>query len=133
MKTRNKNKHIHSIEKWHDTGMWEEILKEGEEASRRITDSVRLLHIPHEPTLNDTDPPPPPGYVRKTFDARGGTRLFKLLLACSTQLHEMIKERGKNLASMATEITLLADEKLNKRLARENNIPVTTVGQKTLL
>ena len=93
VKTRNKNKHIHSIEKWHDTGMWEEILKEGEEASSRITDFVRLFHIPHEPTLNDTDPPPPPGYVRKTFDARGGTRLFKLLLACSTQLHEMIKER----------------------------------------
>ena len=59
--------------------------------------------------------------------------MFKLLLACSTQLLEMIKEKGKNLASMATEITLQADEKLNRRLARENNIPVTTVGQKTLL
>ena len=45
VKTRNKNKHIHSIEKWHETGMWEEILKEGEEASNRITDSVRLLHM----------------------------------------------------------------------------------------
>ena len=133
VKSRNKNKHIHSIEKWHDTGMWEEILKEGEEASERLTDSIRLLYIPHEPTLNDTDPPPPPGYLRKTFDARGGTKLFKMLLACSTQLHGMVKEEGRNLASMSTEITLLADEKLNKKLARENNILVTTIGQKTLL
>ena len=27
-----RNKHIHSLEKWNDTGMWEEIIKEGEEA-----------------------------------------------------------------------------------------------------
>ena len=98
-----------------------------------MTDSIRLLHIPHEPTLNDTDPPPPPGYVRKTFDGRGGTKLFRMLLACSTQLHGMGKEEGKNLASMSTEITLLDDEKLNKRLAKKNNILVTTVGHKSLL
>ena len=98
-----------------------------------MTESIRLLHIPHEPTLNDTDPPPPSGYVRKTFDARGGTKLYKMLLACSTQLYEMVKEEGKNLVSMSTEITLLADEKLNKKLAKENTILVTTVGQKTLL
>ena len=61
-----RNKHIHSLEKWNDTGMWEEIIKKGEEASEKITESVRLLHIPDRPTPNEVDPTPPPGYWRKT-------------------------------------------------------------------
>ena len=30
-----RKKHIHSLEKWNDTGMWEEIVKEGEVASEK--------------------------------------------------------------------------------------------------
>ena len=56
--------------------MWEEIVKEGEVASEKLTESVRLLHVPDRPTSNEVDPTPPPGYWRRTYDSRGGTYIF---------------------------------------------------------
>ena len=96
IKKKNPRRRVDSLEKWENSGMWEKIIKEGEEVSKRLTESVRLLHVPHVPTLKDTDPPPPPGYLRKTFDARGGNRVYKVLLACSTQLHKMVKKIDRN-------------------------------------
>ena len=60
-KMQSKNKHIHSVERWANAGMWEEIVKEGEDASEKVTEAVRLLHIPDRPTTNQVDPTPPPG------------------------------------------------------------------------
>ena len=98
--------------------MWKEIVEEGNVASTKITEAVRLLHIPHTTPMGLKDPEPPPGYKRVKFEAKTGGRIFKLLLNLSTQLFEQVSKFGKNLSSMTSEVTILAKkDKVNTRKA----------------
>ena len=51
--------------------------------------------------------------------------MYKVLLACSTQLHNLVKRFDRNLSSMTTEITILADENADQGVAEESNIKIS--------
>ena len=107
IKKRNLKRAVDSLEKWETSGMWKQIIQEGNEASDRLADTIHLLHVPHAPTSLQSETQPPPGFKRRIYDARGGSHIYKTLLGVSTQLHTMVKRFGRNLSSMTTEITIL--------------------------
>ena len=107
IKKRNLKRAVESLEKWETSGMWKQIIQEGNEASDRLADTIHLLHVPHAPTSLQSEAQPPRGFKRRIYDARGGSHIYKTLLGVSTQLHTMVKRFGRNLSSMTTEITIL--------------------------
>ena len=125
LRKRNSKRAVASVEKWEISGMWKEIVEEGNVASTKITEAVRLLHIPHTTPMGLKDPEPPPGYKRVKFEAKTGGRIFQLLLNLSTQLFEQVSKFGKNLSSMTSEVTILAKkEEVNTRKAAIHNMKV---------
>ena len=97
-------------------------------------ETVRILHIPHTNPIGLKDPEPPPGFRRAKFDAKAGGRLFYLLLNFSTQLFQEVSKYGKNLSTMTSEVTLLAEEsEIDFCKAAIHNIKVKTVSGQTLI
>ena len=50
IKKRNPRRSVESLEKLETSGMWKQILQEGNKASDRLTEAIRLFHVPHTPT-----------------------------------------------------------------------------------
>ena len=86
LKKKNPRRAVASVEKWQTSGMWKEIVEEGNEASKAIIESVRLIHIPHTTPMGLKSPEPPPEHRRVKFEAKTGGRIFNMLLNFSTQL-----------------------------------------------
>ena len=49
IKKTNPKRAMESLEKWENSGMWKQIIQEGNEASDRLADTIHLLHVPHAP------------------------------------------------------------------------------------
>ena len=62
---------------------------------------------PSEPVVKPK--PPPEGYTRKLVGPREGGELFETLLTTATDIFELVARAGRNVVSMATPITLLAE------------------------
>ena len=134
LRKKNPKRAVASVEKWQTSGMWQEIVEEGNEASRDIIEAVRLLHIPHTTPMGLRDPEPPPGYKRMKFEAKTGGRIFNLLLNLSTQLFKQVSKFGKNLSSMTSEVTILAkDAEVDMEKAAIHNMKVREVNDKILI
>ena len=65
IKKKNNRKSVCSIEKWKDSGLWNEIVAEGEERRKNDMENVRLLHIPNTTPTGPKDPEPPPRFKSK--------------------------------------------------------------------
>ena len=114
--------------------MWQEIVEEGNEASKDVIEAIRLLHIPHTTPMGLREPEPPPGYKRVKFEAKTGGRIFKFLLNFSTQLFQQVSKFGKNLSSMTSEVTILAkDGEVDMRKAAIHNMKVKNVNDQLLI
>ena len=114
--------------------MWKEIVEEGNEASKDIIESVRLIHIPHTTPMGLKSPEPPPGHRRVRFEAKTGGRIFNLLLNFSTQLFKQVTKFGKNLSSMTSEVTILANEdEVDMRRAALHGVKIKEANSKILL
>ena len=60
---------------------------------------------PIKPTVR---PRPPPGaYTRRSFGPREGGEIFTVLLKTATKIFKLVSKTGRNVASMATPITVL--------------------------
>ena len=94
LRKKNPKRAVASVEKWQTSGIWQEIVEEGNEASRDVIEAIRLLHIPHTTPMGLRDPEPPPGYRRVRFEAKTGGRIFRLLLNYSTQLFQKVSRFG---------------------------------------
>ena len=63
---------------------------------------------PSEPVVKPK--PPPEGYTRRLLGPREGSELFEILLTTATDIFELITRARSNVVSMATLITLLAEQ-----------------------
>ena len=63
IKKRNPKRAVESLEKWENSGMWKQIIQEGNEASDRLADTIHLLHIPHAPTSLQSEAQPKGKYM----------------------------------------------------------------------
>merc|ERR1712236_88888 len=72
--------------KWENSGLWKEIVEEGNVASTKMSEAVKILHIPHTTPMGLKDPEPPPGFKRMKYEPKNGGRVFQLLLNLSTQV-----------------------------------------------
>ena len=134
LRKKNPKRAVASVEKWQTSGIWQEIVEEGDEASRDVIEAIRLLHIPHTTPVGLRDPEPPPGYRRARFEAKTGGRIFRLLLSYSTQLFQQVSRFGKNLSSMTSEVTILAkDTEVDIKKAAIHNLKVRNVNNQLLL
>ena len=111
---------MESLEKLETSGLWKQIIQEGNEALHRLAETIHLLQVPHAPTSLQSEARPPPGFKRRIYDSRGGSHIYKTLLEGSTQLHTMVKRFGRNLSSMTSEITILAGQDVNQGVAEKN-------------
>ena len=68
IKKRNLKRAVESLEKWETSGMWKQIIQEGNEASDRLADTIHLLHVPHAPTSLQSEAQPPRGFKRRIQD-----------------------------------------------------------------
>ena len=88
---------VASVERWQASGMWKEIVEEGNEVSQEVIEGVTLLHIPHTTPMGLKNPEPPPRRAKPETKIRG--RMLKLSLrGCDHQFSILssIKEK-KNL------------------------------------
>ena len=134
LKKKNPKRAVASIEKWESSGIWDEIVQEGNEAAKGVSEAVRLLHVPNTTPVGMKDPEPPPGYKRIKYEAKTGGNMFKKLLNISTQLFQKIEEKGKNLSSMTTEVTILGNKgEVDVRKAVINGLQVNAVNDTMLV
>ena len=134
LKKKNPKRAVASIEKWENSGIWEEIVREGNEASKDVIEAVRLLHVPNTTPVGMKDPEPPPGFKRLKYEAKTGGKMFRKLLNISTQLFQKIERNGKNLSSMTTEVTILGDaSEVDVKKAAINGLQVKAVKDRMLV
>ena len=110
IKEKNPRKSVCTIEKWLDTGRWEEIVKEGEDASAVNSEKVRLIHVPNSISAQLPEPEPPPGFHRRTFEAKTGGPIYSKLLDMSTMAFTEVSKYGRNMSSMTTPLQFLVRE-----------------------
>jgi hypothetical protein len=134
LKKKNPKRAVASVEKWETSNMWREIVDEGIEKSKHAVEAIRMLHVPDTTPVGRKDPEPPPGFRRVKFEPKTGGSIFHKLLSISTQLFEKIQDKGKNLSSMTTEITILGEaDEVNVRKAAINGIKVRSVNNRMLI
>ena len=63
---------------------------------------------PSAPTVKSK--PLPDGYTRRLVGLREGSDLFRTLLRTATDIFELVSKAGRNVVSMATPITVLAEQ-----------------------
>ena len=103
-----------------------EIIQEGEKREKDVkleeegkspprilnVDKALLLMIlgtePIAPTIKPR--PPTEGYIRRLFGPRDGGEIFAVLLKTATEIFKLVSMAGRNVASMATPITVLAEK-----------------------
>jgi hypothetical protein len=98
VKAKNQKRSVNSIDKWEASGIWNEIIEEGEERATDMVEAVHLLHIPNTTPVEAKEPEPPPGFRRVRYDPKHGGRVFKELLNLSTQLFGKVATKGRNFA-----------------------------------
>ena len=63
---------------------------------------------PSAPTVKSK--PPPEVYTRRLAGPREGSELFRTLLKTATDIFELVSKAGRNVVSMATPLTVLAEQ-----------------------
>ena len=104
-----------------------EIIREGERREKEAeveeegkpqpevlnVDKAMLLMVqgtkPITPTVKPR--PPPAGYTRRSFEPREGGEIFTVLLKTATEIFKLVSKTGRNVASMATPITVLVGKR----------------------
>ena len=77
IRKRNPKRMACSVEKWETSGIWKQIIQEGNEASDRLADTIHLLHIPHAPTSLQAEVPPPRVSREWSMTREGGPPYIK--------------------------------------------------------
>ena len=106
VKENNARKSVLSEQKW-SNAMWNSILEEGE--TDKI-DNVNIIQIPSKSTIN-LEPKAPPGYTIKEFGPMDQKNIFEELLSTAVKAYKMTAEKGRNMSSMMTPITLVGEKK----------------------
>ena len=88
-----------------------------EEESRLQTELVNTykamrIMVPGTEAIKPTvHPSPPPAvFVKRTYGPREGGKIFEELLKTSTKIFDLVSKAGRNIASMATSMTILVEK-----------------------
>ena len=71
---------------------------------------MRLIHIPKLKNQCLPESKPLKGIKKRVFDIKTGGKVFNELLKTSIELFETVSKAGRNMSSMTTPITLLANQ-----------------------
>ena len=67
---------------------------------------------PIKPTVQPS--PPPAGFVKRSYGPREGGETFDMLLETATRIFDLVSKAGRNIASMATPITVSVEKGASK-------------------
>ena len=141
IKTRNPKKQLISEEKWSQGTNWADLVREGqkreqesliEEESKlqaEVVDVDKAMRImvpgtkPITPTVHPS--PDPAGFVKRSYGPREGGETFDVLLETATRIFDLVSKAGRNIASMATPITILVEKGVCK-LDKLQNLGIKT-------
>ena len=150
IKSRDPKRRVISEEKWGEGENWKEIVKEGEEREKvllihkeseeKIEEAMpdKMLHImvPGTEPLESvvTTQSLPPGLHKRTFGPKEGGPIFNELLKTSIEIHDLVNEAGRNIASMISSMTVQVDKNLcEPRKLERMGIEVQEDGDNLLL
>ena len=90
-------------------------------------DKAMRIMVPGTEAIKPTVQPSPPtaGFVKKTYGPREGGKVFEELLKTSTKIFDLVSKAGRNIASMATSMTILV-EKEACRMSKLQDLGIRT-------
>ena len=95
---------------------------------------MRFIHIPNSKNQCLPESKPPTGMKKRVFDIKNGGKIFNELLRTSIELFETVSKAGRNMSSMTTPITLLANQNsVDIERAVEIGISTKTIEGKVVL